>query len=269
MRRNKWLRALMLSGALMLGVGSTVLPITTALTAEAATMAPQNNGGNGNGGGGNAGGGAGADDGGSKTEDTKSGGGKGDSKIKEYDAETAADVVTGGNDKIDSGKIQEAGKKLEGLKNGVALIIGIGVNLLMIWIPLTFVADILVAFIPPLDKFIGNGGHGPGASSGGPGGPGGKKSFHIQLTSGHQIRGNGGGGAGGPGGPGGAGGGSQMQWGRYLKERTVELIWAMAILGTWVTGTYMEIVNLLVKYAVLIVTKIIGFVISLVDGFIK
>lgn len=249
MKRNKWLRVLMLSGALMLGAGSVVAPVMPAVTVEAGSLPPQNQGEDT------------SDD--SGTTNSSSGG-----NSISYDAEGAADVVTGGKDKLDKNKIAEAGKKLKGIQDGVGLIIGIGVNLLMIWIPLTFVADILVAFIPPLDKVIGNGGHGPGASAGGPGGAGGKKSFHIQLTSGHQIRGNGGGGAGGPGGPGGAGGGSQMQWGRYVKERTVELIWAMAILGMWVTGTYMQIVNLLVKYAVLIVTKIIMFVLDLIDDFV-
>lgn len=249
MKRNKWLRVLMLSGALMLGAGGVVAPVMTSVTVEAGSLPPQNQGEES------------SDD--SGTTNSSSGG-----NSISYDAEGAANVVTGGKDKLDKNKIAEAGKKLKGIQDGVALIIGIGVNLLMIWIPLTFVADILVAFIPILDRWIGNGGHGPGASAGGPGGAGGKKGFHIQLTSGHQIRGNGGGSAGGPGGPGGAGGGSQMQWGRYVKERTVELIWAMAIIGMWVTGTYMQIVNLLVKYAVLIVTKVIMFVLDLIDDFV-
>lgn len=251
MRRNKWLRVIMLSGALIIGSGSVALPVVPVISVEAATMPPQNQDGNYNNGGNNDGGNNGT---------TESSGGNSIS----YDAEGAADVVTGGKDKISKDKIAEAGTRLKGVQDGVALIIGIGVNLLMIWIPLTFVADILVAFIPVLDRYIGNGGHGHGASASGPGGPGGKKGFHFQLTSGHVIRGNGGG----AGGPGGSGGGSQMQWGRYMKERTVELVWAMAILGTWVTGTYMKIVNLLVKYAVLIVTKIIMFVLDLVDDFV-
>ena len=114
--------------------------------------------------------------------------------------DSAVDAVTAGSE-LDQEAFTNAQKSLEGFTDLIQTIIGFMLVVITAWIPLTFIADILVYFIPALDRFIGDGGGAGGAA--GPGGAGGR-GFHIKLTSHHRLGGGSMGGA--PAGPGGAGG---------------------------------------------------------------
>lgn len=200
------------------------------------------------------------DDGNNSTGDTSSE--LGIDASKEAVSDAVSTVTTGS--KIDSNQISKAGTMLKGLTGIFELLAGMLVTLFTAWIPLTFVADIAVAFMPFLEKYIGsgNGGAGGGAPAGGPGG---KKGFHLPLCSHHSIR-NGGGAAGGPGGAG--GGGKTLDFGGYFKARSIELVIAFLILGLWVSGLYMTILQKVISYATAIIIWIFNLVAGIVDSFI-
>lgn len=200
-------------------------------------------------------------DGNNSTGDTSS---KLNIDASKEDVSSAVSKVTVGS-KIDSNQIAKAGTMLKGLTGIFELMAGMLITLFTAWIPLTFVADIAVAFMPFLDKYIGSGSGGAGGASAG--GPGGKKGFHLPLCSHHSIRNGGGGGA--PGGAGGAGGGKALDFGGYFKARSIELIIAFLILGMWVSGLYMIILQKVISYATAIIIWIFNLVAGIVDSFIS
>lgn len=204
------------------------------------------------------------DDGGSDDGGYSEGGGGGggstqiSDQISDSEVTDAVNAVTSPG-KVDKSKIAAAGEYLSGLTGFLKLLVGFCIVLVSAWIPVTFAADILVAFIPFLDKYIGSGGGSGGA--GGPGGNGGK-GFHIQLTSRHAIKSGSSGG--GPGGPGGSGG--KNEWGQYFKDRFVELIYVFLILGLIVSGAYTVLLNMAIKYIMLIFLAIFDVIANILDG---
>lgn len=178
------------------------------------------------------------------------------------EVDAAVSTVTVGS-KVDQSAINEAATALSGLTGFFQTIMGMALVIISAWIPLTFVADILVYYIPFLDRWIGDGG-GAGAPSG-PNGTGGK-GFHIKLTSNHRL---GGGSAGGPAGPGGAGGGAGAQWGEYIKSRAIELVYTFGIIGLLVSGMYTVLLNTVVHYLMLIINAILGLIKGILDGLLK
>lgn len=176
----------------------------------------------------------------------------------EDEIDQAVSAVTAGS-KVSQKQLADAGSKLSGLIGVFETIMAFFIILLSSWIPLSFIADITVAFIPFLDRWIGSG---QGGSSGGPnGGSGGGKGFHIQLTSSHSLRG----GSGGPNGGSGSGG---IQFGEYFKARTLECVYVFVFLTLVATGGYSYLLNLIVKYLILIIFAIVNLVKSILDGFV-
>lgn len=177
--------------------------------------------------------------------------------------DSAVDAVTAGSE-LDQGAFTKAQKSLKGFTDLIQTIIGFMLVVITAWIPLTFIADILVYFIPALDRFIGDGGGAGGAA--GPGGSGGR-GFHIKLTSHHRLGGGGMGGA--PAGPGGAGGGAGAQWGQYFKDRMIELIYTFGLIGLLVSGLYNVLLNKIVHYLMLIIKAILGLIMGILDDLLK
>ena len=175
------------------------------------------------------------------------------------DMDSAVDTVTTGS-KLNQGAFTKAQKSLEGFTDLIQTIIGFMLVIITAWIPLTFIADILVYFIPALDRFIGDGGGAGGAA--GPGGSGGR-GFHIKLTSHHRLGGGGMGGT--PAGPGGAGGGAGAQWGQYFKDRMIELVYTFGLIGFLVSGLYNVLLNKIVHYLMLIIKAILGLIMGILD----
>lgn len=177
--------------------------------------------------------------------------------------DSAVDAVTAGSE-LDQGAFTKAQKSLKGFTDLIQTIIGFMLVVITAWIPLTFIADILVYFIPALDRFIGDGGGAGGAP--GPGGSGGR-GFHIKLTSHHKLGGGSMGGA--PAGPGGAGGGAGAQWGQYFKARMVELVYTFGLIGLLVSGLYNVLLNKIVHYLMLIIKAILGLIMGILDDLLK
>lgn len=177
--------------------------------------------------------------------------------------DSAVDAVTAGSE-LDQGAFTKAQKSLKGFTDLIQTIIGFMLVVITAWIPLTFIADILVYFIPALDRFIGDGGGAGGAA--GPGGSGGR-GFHIKLTSHHRLGGGGMGGA--PAGPGGAGSGAGAQWGQYFKDRMIELIYTFGLIGLLVSGLYNVLLNKIVHYLMLIIKAILGLIMGILDDLLK
>lgn len=260
-KRKKLLLMLMCSLVISSGSGVIASAATgTNIIQEGNRLDGANNG---EGAGSGTSGGSGKDENGGGGNNSESSSSDSQTGLDPSKLDSAVDIVSTGSE-VDQESFSKAKKSLKGVTDLIQMIIGFILVIITAWIPLTFFADILVYFIPALDRFIGNGGGG-GAPSG-PGGGGGK-GFHIKLTSNHSL--SGGSGGGGPAGPGGAGGGAGAQWGAYVKSRAIELIYTFGIIGLLFSGQYTVLLGKIVKYLMLIIKAIFDLVFGILDDLLK
>ena len=139
-------------------------------------------------------------------------------------AETA-DTIFGATDiQLD---MNSANQALGGVKTGLGKIFSLILSLLMIWIVLTFFADIICRFVSPLKPFFTT--KLPLASA------------HVEMLNGNGIK----------------------PWIDYAKERLIELVMAFALLILVVSNTHVSVGVFLANFLINVLGKGANFLMGL------